>query len=85
VRAGEHHGADIGVFVEGLEGVVELEDEEGEEGVEGFGAVELDCAVWSAKRDGAGVHTGRTQAYSRPRCRDLDVLIALLCWRGVCS
>ena len=43
--AGENPGADGGVFVEGFESCIELEDEGGEEGVEGFGAVELDCCA----------------------------------------
>ena len=40
--AGQDHGADAGVGVEGFEGGVELVDQRGEEGVEGFGAVDLD-------------------------------------------
>ena len=43
--AGEDHGADGGVFVEGFEGGIELEDERCEEGVEGFRAVKLDCVL----------------------------------------
>ena len=45
LRAGEDGGADGGVGIEGVQGGVQVADERGEEGVEGFGAVELDCAL----------------------------------------
>jgi hypothetical protein len=76
--AGEHHGSDGRVGVEGLEGGVQLGDQWSEEGVEGFGAVDLDLSLfsmivlWLLQ-----VTVEHTHANTSPRRRDLEELILL--------